>query len=63
MDITNLLEIDRRIQSIKNAATDLQDLGQEIEAVKRNSERILASVRMLELNISELIPLWERCSQ
>jgi hypothetical protein len=60
MDAEILLEMDRRIQSIKKSVIELQDLGQEIEAVAKNSDRILASIRMLELNISDLIPLLER---
>ncbi len=59
MDTERLLEMDRRIQSIKKSIIELQDLGQEIEAVTRNSDRVLASIRMLELNISDLIPLLE----
>ncbi|MFB0507330.1 MAG: hypothetical protein ACETWT_11410 [Thermodesulfobacteriota bacterium] len=57
MDIEGLLEMDRRIQSIKKSVIELQNRGQEIEAVKRNSARILASIRMIELNVSDLIPI------
>ena len=57
MDAAILLEMDRRIQSIKKSIIELQDLGQEIEAVRKNLDRILASIRMLELNVSDLIPL------
>jgi hypothetical protein len=60
MDIERLLEMDRRIQSIKRSVVELQNLGQEIEAVRRNADRILASIKMLELNISDLIPLLKR---
>jgi hypothetical protein len=59
MDTERLLEMDRRIQSIKKSVIELQDLGVEIEAIAKNSDRILASIRMLELNISDLIPLLE----
>lgn len=60
MEAERLLEMDRRIQSIKKSIIELQDLGREIEAVAKNSDRILASIRMLELNISDLIPFLER---
>ena len=63
MDSEKLLEMDRRIQSIKKSVIELQDLGQEIEAVRRNSDRILASLKMIELNISDLIPLMERSTR
>lgn len=62
MDIEKLLEMDRRIQSVKRSVVELQNLGQEIEAVRRNADRILASIRMLELNVSDLIPVLERSS-
>ena len=60
MEAERLLEMDRRIQSIKRSVIELQNLGGEIEAISRNSARILASIKMLELNISDLIPLLER---
>ena len=60
MDAERLLEMDRRIQSIKKSIIELQDLGQEIEAVRKNLDRVLASIRMLELNVSDLIPVLER---
>jgi hypothetical protein len=60
MDAEILLEMDRRIQSIKKSIIELQDLGQEIEAVRKNLDRVLASIRMLELNVSDLIPLLKR---
>ena len=59
MEAERLLEMDRRIQSIKKSVIELQDLGQEIEAITRNLDRALASIRMLELNISDLIPILE----
>jgi len=62
MDAERLLEMDRRIQSIKKSIIELQDLGQEIEAVRKNLDRVLASIRMLELNVSDLIPLLKRCN-
>ncbi|NIS61394.1 MAG: hypothetical protein GTO13_12060 [Proteobacteria bacterium] len=52
--------MDRRIQSIKKSVIDLRNRGQQIEAVRRNADRILASIRMLELNVSDLIPVLER---
>ncbi len=62
MDIEGLLEMDRRIQSIKKSVIELQNRGQEIEAVRRNSARVLASIRMIELNVSDLIPILEESS-
>jgi hypothetical protein len=45
---------DRKIQAIKEAATDLKHISGGIQAVCRNVDRILASIRMLEINISDI---------
>jgi hypothetical protein len=50
-------ELDRRVQAIKTAAQELQDLSAGIQAVDRNADRILASVKMLEINVSDVLDL------
>jgi hypothetical protein len=50
-----LKEMAEKIQAIKEAATELQDICGGIQAVKRNTDRILASVKMLEINISDVL--------
>jgi len=52
-----LRKIDTRIKTIKKAAQELKQLSGGIQAVDRNAERILASVKMLEINISDIIDL------
>ncbi|MGB3904789.1 MAG: hypothetical protein WBB22_07685 [Anaerolineae bacterium] len=52
-----LQEMDKRIQGIKTAALELQDLSKGIQAVYRNADRILASVKMLEINVSDVLDL------
>jgi len=47
-------EIDAKIQEIKNAAKEIEKLGGDIEAVKKNLIRLRASAKMLELNISDV---------
>ena len=47
-------EMDEKIQALRRAAEELMALGGEIEAVKKNLVRLLASTAMLELNISDL---------
>jgi hypothetical protein len=42
---------------IKKATQELKQLSGGIQAVDRNAERILASVKMLEINISDFIDL------
>lgn len=46
-----------RIKAIKKAAQELKKLSGGIQAVDRNADRVLASVKMLEINISDLIDL------
>lgn len=43
----------RKIRSLRKSAEELKDLSGGIEAVDRNVDRILASVRMLEINVSD----------
>ena len=47
-------EMAEKIQAIKQAATGLKHVSGEIQAVDRNVDRILASVKMLEINISDI---------
>ena len=47
--------MDRRVKTIKKAAEELKELSRNIPAVDRNAARILASVKMLEINVSDLL--------
>jgi hypothetical protein len=47
-------KLDTRIKAIKKAAQELKALSGRIPAVDRNTARILASVKMLEINISDV---------
>jgi len=47
-------KLDTRIKTIKKAAQELKELSGWIPAVDRNAVRILASVKMLEINISDV---------
>lgn len=57
MERKDLLKLDERIQAIKQAAMELKELSGGIQAVDRNADRILASVKMLEINISDAMDL------
>jgi hypothetical protein len=48
-------EMAEKIQAIKEAATELKNISGGIQAVERNVDRILASVKMLEINISDIL--------
>lgn len=53
----NIKKMDAKIREIRKAAEELQELGGDIEAVNKNLVRLLASTKMLELNISDAISL------
>jgi hypothetical protein len=51
---TNIREIDKKIKKLRQIAEEIMTEGGDIEAVKRNTKRILASTVMLELNICDI---------
>jgi len=53
----DLHQIDSKIQLIKETAQELKALGGEIPAIDRNIVRILASLKMLEINFSDLVQM------
>lgn len=56
---TDLNEINAKIQLMKKTAEELNRQGEDFPSIARNTSRILASVKMLELNISDLVELEE----
>lgn len=59
MDKELVVKMDERIQAIKKATLELKELSNGIQAVERNADRILASVRMLEINVSDVLEMFE----
>ena len=53
----DLKEINDKIQLMKKTAQELNRIGEDFPAIARNTVRILASVKMLEINISDLVEL------
>lgn len=53
MENWNLEEMDERIRKIRQLAEELKEKDGGFQAVERNVDRILASIKMLELNISD----------
>ncbi len=56
-DPIDLHSINAKIQGIKKAAEELKRLGYNFPALSRNADRILASIKMLEINITDCIDL------
>ena len=50
-----LRKIDDKIKLLRNTAEELKGLAEDIPAITRNTTRLLASVKMMELNISDCI--------
>ena len=57
MNRMKLKKMDTRIKKIKKAALELKEFSGGIQAVDRNASRILASVKMLEINVSDILEL------
>ena len=53
----DLKEINAKIQLLKKTARELSRVGEDFPALSRNTARILASVKMLEINVSDLVDL------
>lgn len=49
-----LKRIADKIASLKKTAEELRDLGEDHPALYRNTRRILAGIKMLEMNISDI---------
>lgn len=54
-DKTSIQEMAKLIASIRNDASRLKEISHGIQAVDRNVDRILSSVKMLEINVSDLL--------
>jgi molybdenum cofactor biosynthesis enzyme MoaA len=44
----------KKVKALKDTATELKRLSGGVPAVERNVDRILASIKMLEINVSDL---------
>lgn len=53
----DLKKIDDKIQLLKQTTRELNRMGEDFPAIARNTARILASVKMLEINVSDLLGL------
>jgi len=53
----DLDKINDHIVLMKQAAEELNRLGKDFPALARNTVRILASLKMLEINVSDIMEL------
>ncbi len=52
-------KLDDQIQVLKKAALALSEMGDQFPAVKKNTARVLASIKMMEINVSDVVRLTE----
>ena len=50
-------KLNLNIQSARKAVEELKRLGEDFPSVARNAERMLASLKMLEINVSDVMDL------
>lgn len=55
MNTVDLQELRRLVEEIEKDATELIKKAQGIQAIERNADRILASTKMLRINVCDLI--------
>jgi TATA-binding protein-associated factor Taf7 len=48
-------ELDQHIQAIREAAFRLKRSAGGVQAIERNVDRLLASAKMLEINVSDIV--------
>jgi prefoldin subunit 5 len=53
MPDVNIKDLDQTIQRMRQLAEELKVKAGDIQAIERNLDHILASIKMLELNISD----------
>ncbi len=53
----DLNKINTKIQLMKKTAQELNQIGKNFPAIARNTIRIMASIKMLEINVSDLVEL------
>lgn len=52
---SDLYDINEKINKIKQLLIELEIKGKQFPALSQNSKRALASIKMLELNISDMV--------
>jgi hypothetical protein len=54
MTDVDIQALDHSVQQMRQLAEELKDKAGRIQSVERNVNRILASIKMLELNITDV---------
>jgi len=56
-NFSNLNEMNDKILKVKQFLIELEAMAIEFPAISKNSKRALASTKMMELNISDIVEL------
>ena len=59
IDKTHLQTMAKDIQKMRRLAEHLQETGKGIESIERNMTRILSSIRLLEMNVTDVAKIVE----
>jgi hypothetical protein len=57
MDRKHLEDMTEDIQTMRDIAERLHEKGKGIESIDRNMIRILSSIRLLELNVTDVVKI------
>ncbi len=52
---TEVKKLDQEIKSLKKTTLSLMENSKSIPAIQKNTSRILASIKMMEINICDLV--------
>jgi CHAD domain-containing protein len=55
--IIDMHRLHLKIKSARQAVEEIKELSEDFPAAARNAERILASLKMLDINIGDLVDL------
>ena len=55
MQLEDLNNMNEKIKTMKAAAQELKEMGEAFPALDRNVARIMSSIKMLEINVSDLL--------
>ncbi len=53
--VDNLLDMNEKIQKIKALTLSLESGAGQFPGIRKNAKRALASIKMMELNLSDLV--------
>jgi branched-subunit amino acid aminotransferase/4-amino-4-deoxychorismate lyase len=53
----NIKDMAKQIEKIKKETIRLREIAGDIQCVDRNVERIMASMKMLEINVNDLVDI------